>query len=173
MHWLFAGIYGGIQNADINTNDGIIFDTDGVEFGLMAEYGKTYTISNDLSISPGIGIYYTQVNFDSAHDDMGKKYNWDNIQYTEAELGVKVEKNYDNGRIYIKPSIIQTLTTDDSVKISEINKIDTYHDQTLARFEIGGSYRFNENVYGYSWGNYTYGSSYDSLSLGVGINYTW
>lgn len=173
MYWLFAGIYGGIQKADINTDDGMSFDTDGIEFGLTVEYGKTYNIGENLTMSPGVDLYYTQIDFDSASDNMGKKYSWDNIKYMEAELGVKVEKNYIDGRVYIKPSIIQTITADDNVNISKMNELATYHDQALARIEVGGSYRFNDSIYGYSWGNYTYGSSYDSLSAGIGISYTW
>ena len=172
MHWLFASVYGGGQKAEIGTDDGMSFDTDGVEFGLMTEYGKTYDIGKKLTMSPSIGFYYTQLNFDSASDNMGKNYNWDNIKYFEAELGVKIEKDYIDGRVYVKPSIIQTITADDNVKISRMNELTTYHDQTLSRIEVGGNYHFNDSIYGYSWGNYTYGSSYDSFSAGIGISYT-
>ena len=70
-------------------------------------------------------------------------------------------------------AIIQTITVDDTVKISRMNELTTYRDQTLSRIEVGGNYHFNDSIYGYSWGNYTYGSSYDSFSAGIGISYTW
>ncbi len=84
-----------------------------------------------------------------------------------------MSKNFENGKAYIKPSVIQTLTEDDEVSITGLNEIDTYHDQTLGRIEIGGNYGFNDNWSAYGWANYTFGSSYDATALGAGVNYSW
>ncbi len=174
MNWLFAGIYGGMQRADVKTDDGIAeFDSDGVEFGAGVEAGHTFALSSDLTLSPGLGIYYTQIDFDSATDNVGKRYDWSDVKHLEAEFGIKLEKQIDTAKIYVKPSVIHTLTDDDEVKISGYGKADTYHDQTLGRIELGGRYGFSDAVSGYGWTNYTFGSGYDNIPLGAGLSYAW
>ena len=91
----------------------------------------------------------------------------------EAELGAKLEKQFDNAKVYVKPSVIQTLTDDDSVLITGLSRVDTYHNQTLGRIEIGGRYGFTDALFGYAWTNYTFGVSYDAFSGGVGFSYSW
>ena len=174
MNWLFATVYGGIQKAEVKTDDGVAkFDTDGIEFGAGIEVGRTIPLASDLTLDPSIGLYYTQVNFDDADDNVGKHYEWDDIKHLEAELGAKLEKQFDNAKVYVKPSVIQTLTDDDSVVITGLNKADTYHDQTLGRIEIGGRYGFTDALSAYAWTNYTFGSSYDAFGIGAGLNYAW
>jgi outer membrane autotransporter protein len=174
FNWLFATVYGGIQEAEIETEDHIAkFDTDGVEFGASIEIGRTIPLANDLTLDPSVGLYYTQVNFDDADDNVGKHYEWEDIKHLEAELGAKLEKQFDNAKVYIKPSVIQTITGDDKVTITGLSKADTYHDQTLGRIEIGGRYGFTDALSAYAWANYTFGSSYDAIALGAGLNYAW
>ena len=174
MNWLFATVYGGTQEAEANTDDGIAsFETDGLEFGASAEIGHSFALNRTTTMSPSLGVYYTQIKYDNANDNVGKKYKWDDIKHLEAELGLSLAKNFENGKVYVKPSVIQTLTDDDKVSITGLNEIDTYHDQTLGRVEIGGNYGFNDNWSAYGWANYTFGSSYDATSLGLGVNYSW
>ncbi len=174
MNWLFATVYGGIQKAEVKTDDGVAkFDTDGIEFGAGVEIGRTIPLSNSLTLDPSLGLYYTQVNFDDADDNVGKHYEWDDIKHLEAELGAKLEQQFDNAKIYVKPSVIQTLTDDDSVLITGLSKADTYHDQTLGRIEVGGRYGFTDALSAYAWANYTFGSSYDAMGIGAGLNYAW
>ena len=172
--WAFATLYGGVQKADVKTDDGIAkFDTDGIEFGASIEVGRTIPLANDLTLDPSVGLYYTQVNFDDADDNVGKHYEWDDIKHLEAELGAKLEKQFDNAKVYVKPSVIRTFTNGDSVVISGMNKANTYKDQTLGRVEIGGRYGFTDALSAYAWANYTFGSSYDAYALGAGLNYAW
>ena len=174
MNWLFATVYGGVQQADVKTDDGMSkFDSDGVELGAGLEAGHSFALSKSLTLDPSLGVYYTQISFDNAHDNVGKSYKWDDIKHVEAEAAVKLSQQFENAKVYVKPSLIQTYTDGDSVKISGLNKADTYHDQTLGRIEIGGNYGFTDSLNGYVWSNYTYGSSYDSTAAGLGINYAW
>ncbi len=174
MNWLFATVYGGVQQADVKTDDGMSkFDSDGVELGAGLEAGHSFALNKSLTLDPSLGVYYTQISFDKAHDNVGKSYKWDDIKHVEAEAAVKLSQQFENAKVYVKPSLIQTYTDGDSVKISGLNKADTYHDQTLGRIEIGGNYGFTDSLNGYVWSNYTYGSSYDSTAAGFGINYAW
>ena len=174
MNWLFATVYGGVQQADAKTDDGMSkFDSDGVELGAGLEAGHSFALNKSLTLDPSLGVYYTQISFDKAHDNVGKSYKWDDIKHVEAEAAVKLSQQFENAKVYVKPSLIQTYTDGDSVKISGLNKADTYHDQTLGRIEIGGNYGFTDSLNGYVWSNYTYGSSYDSIAAGLGINYAW
>ncbi len=174
MNWLFATVYGGIQEADAKTDDGIAqFDTDGVEFGAGLELGHTFALSGDLALDPSVGLYYTQINFDNAKDNVGKKYSWEDIKHLEAEFGVKLEKRMETAKVYVKPSVIRTFTNDDAVRITGLNKLGTYDDGTLGRIEIGGRYGFNERLSAYGWANYTFGSDYDATAVGLGLNYAF
>ena len=174
MNWLFATVYGGVQQADAKTDDKIAkFDTDGIEFGASVEAGHTFALSNALTLDPSLGVYYTQVNFDDAKDNVGKEYDWKDIKHLEAELGAKLEKQIDYAKIYVKPSVIQTITSGDSVKITGLNKLSTYDDATLGRIELGGRYGFSDALSAYGWVNYTFGSDYDATAFGAGLNYAW
>lgn len=175
MNWAFATVYGGIQKADVKADDGFAkFDTDGIEFGAAVEIGRTIPLAQSWTLNPSIGLSYTQINYDNAHDNVGKSYKWDDVKFVEAEIGARLDKQFDQGKIYVKPSLIQTFTDGDEVQISGMNhKYDTYKDQTLGRIEVGGRYGFNDNWSGYAWANYTFGSSYDATAGGLGISYSW
>lgn len=175
MNWVFATVYGGIQKADVKADDGFAkFDTDGIEFGAAVEIGRTIPLAQSWTLNPSIGLSYTQINYDNAHDNVGKSYKWDDVKFVEAEIGARLDKQFDQGKIYVKPSLIQTFTDGDEVQISGMNhKYDTYKDQTLGRIEVGGRYGFNDNWSGYAWANYTFGSSYDATAGGLGISYSW
>ena len=174
MNWLFATVYGGVQQADAKTDDKIAkFDTDGIEFGAAVEAGHTFALSSDLTLDPSLGLYYTQINFDDAKDNVGKEYDWKDVKHLEAELGVKLEKQIDAAKVYVKPSVIQTITSGDSVKITGLNKLSTYDDATLGRIGLGGRYGFTDALSAYGWVNYTFGSDYDATAFGAGLNYSW
>ena len=174
MNWLFATVYGGVQQADAKTDDKIAkFDTDGIEFGAGIEAGHSYELSDNLILEPSLGLYYTQINFDDAKDNVGKEYDWKDIKHLEAELGAKLEKQIDYAKIYVKPSVIQTITSGDSVKITGLNKLSTYDDATLGRIELGGRYGFTDALSAYGWVNYTFGSDYDATAFGAGVSYSW
>lgn len=174
MNWLFATAYVGKQEAKASTDDNIAdFETDGIEFGASVEAGHTFALTNSLTLDPSMGVYYTQVNFDDASDNVGKKYEWDDIKHLEIEAGLKLEKHLDCTKVYIKPSVIQTITEDDSISVTGLKDVKTYHDQTFGRIEIGGRLGITDSLYSYGWINYTFGSSYDATALGLGINYTW
>lgn len=175
MNWAFATVYGGIQKADVKANDGYAkFDTDATEFGAMAEAGHIYALSKDWTFSPSASVSYTQLNYDNARDNVNKSYKWDDIKFVEAELGAKLERQFVYSKVYVKPSVVQTFTAGDNVKISGINSnLDTYKDQTLGRVEVGGRFGINDNLSGYVWANYTVGSSYEATAGGLGLSYKW
>ncbi|MBP5399592.1 MAG: autotransporter domain-containing protein, partial [Alphaproteobacteria bacterium] len=174
MNWLFATLYGGIQKAEAKTKDGVAnFNTDAKEYGASIEVGHTIALDKDLTLDPSLGISYTNIDFDDTNDNVGKHYAWGDVSQVEIELGAKLEKQWAESKVYVKPSIIRTMTHSDVVKISGMNKVNTYNDDTMVRLEIGGRYNFNDDFYGYAWVNYTYSNYYDSLSLGAGLNYSW
>ena len=172
--WVFASVYGGMQDANIDTDDNVVnIETDGIEFGANAEAGYSFVLNKKTTLSPSLAVKYTQINFDETTDNVKKHYNWDDIKHLEAELALSLERKLENGKVYVKPSVIQTLTKDDNVSISSLKEIGTYKDGTLGRVEIGGNYNFNNSLSGYGWINYTYGSNYNATALGVGLNYSW
>ena len=172
--YAFATLYGGIQQADIKTDDGIKSDTDGVEFGASLEAGYDYNLTDTVYLTPSLGVFYTQVNYDDATDSVGKKAEYNDLKQIELEAGVKLTKAFrlDEGyaNVYVKPSVVQTLVDGDEVNITGLGKVNTLDDETLGRIEFGGRYGFTDQLSAYGWVNYTFGSDYDATTVGLGLN---
>ena len=175
--YAFATLYGGIQQADIKTDDGIKSDTDGVEFGASLEAGYDYNLTDTVYLTPSLGVFYTQVNYDDATDSVGKKAEYNDLKQIELEAGVKLTKAFrlDEGyaNVYVKPSVVQTLVDGDEVNITGLGKVNTLDDETLGRIELGGRYGFTDQLSAYGWANYRFGSDYDATTVGLGLNYAW
>ncbi len=175
--YAFATLYGGIQQADIKTDDGIKSDTDGVEFGASLEAGYDYNLTDTVYLTPSLGVFYTQVNYDDATDSVGKKAEYNDLKQIELEAGVKLTKAFrlDEGyaNVYVKPSVVQTLVDGDEVNITGLGKVNTLDDETLGRIELGGRYGFTDQLSAYGWANYTFGSDYDATAVGLGLNYAF
>ena len=175
--YAFATLYGGMQEAEIETKDGVSSDTDGIEFGGSAELGYSYALNKTLYLTPSLGVFYTQVNYDDTTDSAGKTVEYNDLKQVELEAGLKLSKAVytDDGfySLYVKPSVVQTLIDGDEINVSGLGKIDTIEDETLGRIELGGSYGFNEQWSAYGWANYTFGSDYEATSIGAGVNYSW
>ena len=172
--YAFATLYGGIQQADIKTDDGVKSDTDGVEFGASLEAGYDYNLTDTVYLTPSLGVFYTQVNYDDATDSVGKKAEYNDLRQIELEAGVKLTKAFrlDEGyaNVYVKPSVVQTLVDGDEVTITGLGKVNTLDDETLGRIEFGGRYGFTDQLSAYGWANYTFGSDYDATTVGLGLN---
>lgn len=175
--WTFATVYGGVQQADIKTDDGVKADTDGTQIGASLESGYLFNLSDTLKLEPSFSVFYTQVDFDDVKDKYGKIAKYDTIRQTEIELGAKLEKYLplDSGiaLVYVKPSVVQVITSGDSMVITNSNKMSTYEDGTLGRIELGGRYAITDKLSTYGFANYTFGSDYDATSLGFGLNYNF
>ena len=175
--YAFATLYGGIQQADIKTDDGVKSDTDGVEFGASLEAGYDYALTDTVYLTPSLGVFYTQVNYDDATDSVGKKAKYNDLRQVELEAGVKLTKAFrlDEGyaNAYVKPSVVQTLVDGDEVNITGLGKVNTLDDETLGRIELGGRYGFTDQLSAYGWANYTFGSDYDATTVGLGLNYAF
>ena len=175
--YAFATLYGGIQQADIKTDDGVKSDTDGIEFGGSIEAGYDYSLTDTVYLTPSLGVFYTQVNYDDATDNVGKKAKYGDLQQIELEAGIKLtkafwlEEGYAN--VYVKPSIVQTIVDGDEVNITGLGKVNTLDDETLGRIELGGRYGFTDQLSAYGWANYTFGSDYDATTVGLGLNYAF
>ncbi len=174
---VFGLVYGGIQQADVKSDDGVGGDSDGAELSGSLEVGYLYDISDSLKLEPGIGIAYTQVDFDDLRDSYGKTASYGTFRQTELTAGIKLEKYLpaENGsaKLYFKPSVIQLLSGGDNVAVSGLRKTEGLDDATLGRVELGGRYGFSERWSAYGWTNYTFGSDYEALSFGAGFSYAW
>ena len=175
--WTFATVYGGIQRVDLKTKDGIKSDTDGTEFGGSIELGYDYALNKTVYLTPSVGAFYTQVDYDDATDSAGKVAKYNTLRQLELEAGVKLTKAFvmDEGyaNLYVKPSVVQTVTDGDEVRITGLGKVNTLDDQTLGRIELGGRYGFTEQLSAYGWANHTFGDDYKASTFGLGLSYSW
>lgn len=176
--YAFATVYGGLQKADLKTDDGIVnTDSDGTLWSVGAEGGRRYGLSEALTLEPSFGVFYTQSEFDDIRDSAGKTVSFDSLKQLEIETAVKLEyrlcQNDLTSVVYIKPGLIQTITDGDEVLISGLGKTEAYHDQLLGRIELGARFGVTESLSGYGWANYTFGSSYGAAAVGIGLNYAF
>ena len=176
--YAFATVYGGLQKADLKTDDGIVnTDSDGTLWSIGAEGGRKYGLSEALTLEPSFGVFYTQSEFDDIRDSAGKTASFDSLKQLEIETAVKLEyrlcQNDLTSVVYIKPGLIQTITGGDEVLISGLGKTEAYHDQLLGRIELGARFGVTESLSGYGWANYTFGSSYGAAAVGIGLNYAF
>lgn len=175
--WAFATLYGGVQQADIKTDDGVKADTDGTQLGGSIGTGYLFNLSDTLKLEPSLNLSHTQIDFDDVKDRFGKTAKYKTIRQTEIELGAKLEKYLpmDNGiaKVYVKPSVVQVISGGDKVAITSLDKTSTYEDGTLGRMELGGRYAITDKLSTYGYINYTFGSDYDATSLGLGLNYSF
>ena len=99
------------REVDLKTKDGIKSDTDGTEFGGSVELGYDYAINKTLYLTPSVGAFYTQVDYDDATDSAGKIAKYNTLRQLELEAGVKLTKAFvmDEGyaNVYVKPSVVQ------------------------------------------------------------------
>ena len=176
--YAFATVYGGLQKADLKTDDGIVnTDSDGTLWSIGAEGGRKYGLSEALTLEPSFGVFYTQSEFDDIRDSAGKTASFDSLKQLEIETAIKLEyrlcQNDLTSVVYIKPGLIQTITDGDEVLISGLGKTEAYHDQLLGRIELGARFGVTESLSGYGWANYTFGSSYGAAAVGIGLNYAF
>ncbi|MBQ7659911.1 MAG: autotransporter outer membrane beta-barrel domain-containing protein [Alphaproteobacteria bacterium] len=173
-NFLFASVYGGVLQAKVKSKDGLAkLKTDGVELGAALEAGRTLLLSKHVSLTPMVGLYFMQIDFDATKDNVGKHYRFDNIKHLEAELALRLARDFANGNVYVQPAVVQNITRNDKIKITDIQKQPTYHDQTLGRLEVGGRYDLGEQLSGYISGKYTFGSNYRSLAGTLGLSYAF
>lgn len=176
--YAFATVYGGLQKANLKTDDGIVkTDSDGTLWSVGAEGGRRYGLSEALTLEPSFGVFYTQSEFDDVRDSVGKTASFDSLKQLEIETAVKLEyrlcQNELTSVVYVKPGLIQTITDGDEVLISGLGKTEAYHDQLLGRIELGARFGVTESLSGYGWANYTFGSSYGAAAVGIGLNYAF
>ena len=141
------------------------------------EAGYDYNLTDTVYLTPSLGVFYTQVNYDDATDNVGKKAKYNDLKQIELEAGIKLTKAFrlDEGyaNVYVKPSVVQTLVDGDEVNITGLGKVNTLDDETLGRIEFGGRYGITDQLSAYGWANYTFGSDYDATTVGLGLNYAW
>ncbi len=175
--WTFATVYAGIQHAEIETDDGIRADADGTQYGAGIEMGYAFISGYNWTLEPSLGIFYTSIDYDDMEDKYSKSAEYSTLHQIEGEFGIKLEKTYEHvygySKVYVKPSIVQTINFGNEVTITHLGKVDTLDDQTLGRIEVGGRYAVGGKMSLYGYVNYTTGSDYDDIAVGLGFSYRW
>ena len=175
--WSFATAYAGNQHAEIETDDGIKVDADGMQYGVGYEMGYAFVSGYDWTLEPSLGIFYTGIDYDDMEDQYGKTAEYSMLHQIEGEIGIKLEKTYHYtygySKLYIKPSVIQTINFGNDVTITHLGEVDSLDDQTLGRIELGGRYAVDDKMNLYGYVNYTMGSDYDDMTAGLGFMYRW
>lgn len=173
--WALATAFGGIQQIDIETEDDFTADTDAIEYGASLEMGIIIPVTDTLNIEPGASVTYTSLSIDDIHDAIDRDIVYEDARQIEAEAGIKLEKSWlfdiSTLKTYIRPSIVKTFVSGDTVAISDFNDLQTLEDQVLGRVEIGFNYDLLDNVDTYGSLSQTFGSDYYNTSASLGLSY--
>lgn len=175
--WAFTTAYAGKQHAEIDTDDHVKTEADGTQYGAGLEVGYAYIPGYNWTLEPSLGVFYTGIDYDEMEDDYGKSAKYSMLSQIEGEFGIKLEKTvdleYGYSKIYVKPSIVQTVNFGNEIKITHVGKVDALDNQTLGRIEIGGRMALDSKMSLYSYANYTAGSDYNDIGAGLGFSYRW
>jgi len=175
--WLWSGIYGGYQDVNIKTRDGVRADTNGYQFGGRIAVGTNLNIRRDLFLSPIAALNYNLLHYEDFRDNAGKTINYDDISSLEAELGARLEQVFktDSGysKLYFQPSLVQYVDFNNKVNISNLAPMAATEDQTLGRMELGGRMSLNKQFMLFGNMEYTFGKGYKDTSVRAGVNYAF
>lgn len=173
--WALATAFGGIQQIDIETEDDFTADTDAIEYGASLEMGIIIPVTDTLNIEPGASVTYTSLSIDDIHDAIDRDIVYEDARQIEAEAGIKLEKSWlfdvSTLKTYIRPSIVKTFVSGDTVAISDFDDLQTLEDQVLGRVEIGFNYDLLDNVDTYGSLSQTFGGDYQNTSASLGLSY--
>ncbi|MBE6448945.1 MAG: autotransporter outer membrane beta-barrel domain-containing protein, partial [Alphaproteobacteria bacterium] len=175
--YALATLFGGWQDVDISTIDGVKSDTNGWQMGASMESGLMFRQSRTMFVQPFVKLGYNQINYNNARDHYGKKADIGDVKNMDVELGVKFDKKIwfekdMQARIYLKPSVVQSIG-DANMKVSGVDKVDTLNDKTIAKIDFGGSFDLDNGWSGFADLSHAFGDDYENTSFNVGAKYSW
>ena len=165
--------YGGIQNAELRSDDGVRSDTEGKEFGGGIEAGLIVRATDTIRIEPSLSVRYSTIDYEEASDNYGKETDYGVQSRTEIEAGVKMTKEWrlDEGKaeIYAKGAVIQSLHEGDNLRIGDINNVQALEDGTLGYGEIGVSAETGDGWTLSASVSHTFGDQYNDTQFNLNV----
>lgn len=175
--YLLGAVYGGKLDVDIKPKNDVKSSTDGYTIGAQLGLGHDIRLSHREILTPSLLATYNYIKLKDAKSD-NRKATFGNINDVELEAALKYEYQFNNEYQlpttgYIKPSVIQTITSGGKVKVDDREYTDTLENETLGRIEIGADAEIVRNLSLGAFGNYTFGSEYKAWGVGGNIRYVW
>ena len=175
--WAFAGIYGGKSEADIHTDDGMSANSDGSQISGDISLGYTIPINKTLIMQPELNFTISQIKLDDIHDIYAKSAVYDNLVYSEAQLGIRLEKyiSTENGtaKIYLKPSVSQEFVKNNNLTVTDLGSINACDEKTIFNMELGGRYAVTDNLSLFGSASAAFADGYQAKSFTLGLSYSW
>lgn len=172
---IVTAAYGGIQKADMRSDDGVKAESDAKEYGITLDVAYIYEAVKGITFEPEMQVSWTMLDYDDIKDNVGKTYKMETAQRVEAEVGLKIRKSweFDAGRaaLYIKPSIIQTYHFGGEFALTDERKIKALRDETLGRVEAGAEVVVNARWSVGASVAHTFGSDYKETSANLDLKY--
>lgn len=172
---IVTAAYGGIQKADMRSDDGVKAESDAKEYGITLDVAYIYEAVKGITFEPEMQVSWTMLDYDDIKDNVGKTYKMETAQRVEAEAGLKIRKSweFDAGRaaLYIKPSIIQTYHFGGEFALTDERKIKALRDETLGRVEAGAEVVVNARWSVGASVAHTFGSDYKETSANLDLKY--
>jgi outer membrane autotransporter protein len=177
--YALGAVFAGKVKADIDIDDDKVTGSlDGLTYGAKIELGYDAKLNRRTTLTPYGGVTYNYIHYNKTTSSNNKSMSVENITDFELEAGVKLEQMFNNDHqlptsAYVKPSVIQTVTSGGKVKVDETEYKKTLENETIGRVEVGAdAYLTNSFSIG-AFGNYSFGSSYDAWAVGGHLRYIW
>lgn len=172
--WTMATLFGGKQDSEIKGSDLGKVDGAATQMGVSLDVGYEYDITRNWVLGPGAGITYNRLKFDDIKDNGGlRTAKFDTASRTELEAGLKLERFWQSrntdASVFIRPAIVQTISSGNYMNIAELNKIETQENETFFRAELGANIRLNRNLDLNASIAQSFGGDYDNTALNIAL----
>ncbi|MDE6250585.1 MAG: autotransporter domain-containing protein [Alphaproteobacteria bacterium] len=168
---VFAGVYGGLLQSEVKTDDGFMTDFSGTQTGIMLKTQYLIDVGTGFKFAPVAGITYINLSLDSLTDVYGRTVEYDNINQILADFGITFSQSLGAIDLFIRPSYLITSTKGNNVNISDIGDIKSVEDFNVAQLECGLSVTLGRAFDGYLSAKYGTASDYSNMELNIGVNY--
>lgn len=170
-----AAVFGGMQHAEISSDDGVRAKTDGLQAGVTLDVAYIWEAVKGITLEPELQVTYTMLKYDNFADNAGKKIKPETAHRAEAEAGVKLKKSWElqegEAAVYVKPGVVQTYNDGGKFHLTHNISVDSLDNQTLARIETGAEFKINDRWSAGVSAAYTFNSDYRDTSVNLDLQY--
>lgn len=119
------------------------YDTLGVNLGL--EYGKRFTLDNNLFIEPSVEMNFGRVNSVDYTTSSGVRVDQDKIHSTEGRIGTALGYKFTKGNVYVRVAGVKEFDGKIDTTVND-KKISKDLGDSWLEYGIGMNYRIQENL---------------------------
>ncbi len=166
---LFLSVYGGNIDADIDTDDGLTINTKAQQLSIKASTGYNFNIADLFGIKPQISLTHTRLIIDDIIDPVGKTVSFDALAYTQADMAINFNKQFNIFNLYIEPAYIMRRSAENNINMVGIDELKNLSRTDLMRLSTGLTINIASDFMLHADFNYITGENYTNMGVKAGI----